>query len=85
MKISVYSIRDEKVGFLNPTFEQNDEVAMRNFVHAVQNSDTILKSHKSDFKLYKIGVFDTNTGDIQSIVPDLIIGGDEIGIPNEVR
>lgn len=62
MKFNVYSIRDVKTGFLSPTFEINDAVAMRNFEHAIQNSDSILFSHAADFSLFRIGTFDSDSG-----------------------
>lgn len=64
MTLGVYSIRDAKVGFLNPTFEISDDVAMRNFAHAVTHSDSILKSSSKDFSLWKIGLFDSNSGEL---------------------
>ena len=42
MKFGVYAIRDSKSGFMTPTFEPNDAVAMRNFTHAVFNSSSVL-------------------------------------------
>lgn len=76
MKFGVYSIRDAKTGFLSPAFEVNDQVAMRNFVHAVSNSDSVLFSHARDFDLYKIGTFDSDTGRIMPIeIPVMIISG----------
>lgn len=62
MTFGVYSIRDIKSGFLTPTVEMNDAIALRNFAHAVQNSDSILFTHFKDFALYKIGTFDSDTG-----------------------
>lgn len=67
MKFNVYAIRDVKTGFMSPTFEINDAVAMRNFEHAVQNSDSILFSHCKDFDLYKIGTYDSETGKLLPI------------------
>lgn len=76
MKFNAYSIRDSKTGFLQPTFEVNDQVAMRNFSHAVQNSDSILFTHARDFDLYKIGNFDSDTGRLMPVeVPVLIMSG----------
>lgn len=72
MILGVYSIRDSKTGFLSPTFELNDAVAMRNFRHA-QQGDTILKSHSVDFSLYKIGRFDTDTGKIEMMFPPEVV------------
>lgn len=62
MIFNVYSIKDSKVGYLTPTFEVNDQVAMRNFAHAVKNSESILNSHPNDFSLYCIGEFDSISG-----------------------
>lgn len=76
MKFNCYSIRDSKTGFLSPAFEVNDQVAMRNFSHAVSNSDSVLFSHARDFDLYKIGTFDSDTGRLMPIeVPVLIMSG----------
>lgn len=66
MTLGLYSIRDVRSGFGVPSFEVNDGVAVRNFRHAVQSSFDVLKSHKSDFSLYCVGFFDTDTGLLQS-------------------
>lgn len=79
MNLGVYTIRDKKVGYLNPTFEQNDEVAARNFVHAVKTSGTILTSHREDFALYCIGMFDTVSARfVLNDTPELVINGGDI-------
>lgn len=79
MNLGVYTIKDKKVGYLNPTFEQNDEVAARNFVHAVQTSGTILTSHREDFALYRLGMFDTQVGRFTlGDVPELVIDGGDV-------
>lgn len=62
MILKAYSIRDVHSGFSTPTFEYNDQIAIRAFEHAVQTSASVLKSHKSDFSLYLVGSFDTDTG-----------------------
>lgn len=59
---SVYSIRDVRTGFLTPTVEINDDVAVRNFSHAVQTGETVFWTHAADFALYRIGSFDVDTG-----------------------
>lgn len=64
MKFFVYAIRDVHTGFLTPTFEVNDNVAMRNFNHAVNNSDSVLFTSMKDFDLYRIGEYDSETGRI---------------------
>lgn len=64
MILSMYSIQDLKSGFLTPTVETNDAVAKRCFEHAVQNTNTIMFSHQEDFRLMRLGTFDTETGRI---------------------
>lgn len=67
MVLGVYAIRDVKVGFLTPTVEQNERVAIRNFSHAVVNSQSVLSSYAKDFALYRLGTYDNDTG---VITPD---------------
>lgn len=67
MIFGVYSIRDVKSGFMQPTVEMNDAIAHRNFSHAVQNVDSVLFSHFKDFALYKIGTFDSETGAVTAL------------------
>ena len=69
MKFGVYSIRDIKTGFMAPTIEVNDQVAMRNFSHAIQQSESVLFTHASDFQLFKIGEFDGDNAMLDQLVP----------------
>lgn len=62
MIFSVYAIRDVKTGFLTPTFEVNDQVAVRNFSHAVMSGNTILDTFSKDYALYRIGRYDADRG-----------------------
>lgn len=82
MTFGVYSVRDAKSGYIQPTFEINDAVAMRNFEHAAENSDSLLFSHFEDFDLYKIGYFDTDTGSITDLIPHQFIcnGASALGV-----
>lgn len=67
MKLGIYCVRDVKSGFQTPTCQQNDAVAARGFASAVINSDSVLFTHASDFALYKLAEFDTDTGRIQPL------------------
>ncbi|UPW41154.1 nonstructural protein [Sigmofec virus UA08Rod_5349] len=69
MILSVYSIRDCKSGFLRPSVDINDLVAIRAFSHAVVNSPDVLSSYCKDFDLYQIATFDDETGEISPIFP----------------
>lgn len=65
MIYSIYSIRDLKTGFLQPTLDINDASAIRNFEHAVlQNEDSLFFSHPEDYSLFYLGSFDSETGEI---------------------
>lgn len=73
MKYSIYSIRDAHTGFLSPTFEQNDAVAMRNFSHAVVHGNTVMNSHSADYNLYHVGYFDTDSGLVTPVTPPKLV------------
>lgn len=73
MIYGVYSIRDVKTGFMSPTIDQNDDSASRNFYHAVVNSDGILYTFASDFSLYHIANFDTDTGIMDPCIPCVLV------------
>lgn len=75
MKKNLYAIRDLKVGFLAPMVDDNEASAMRNFEYACHNND-IINFAPSDFELYHIGTFDTDSGTIDpSPVPDFVCNG----------
>ena len=78
MKYPIYSIRDSKVGFMTPTIDQNDASAARNFEHAVMNSASLMNSHPGDYALYRIGEFDSESGDIFGCMPEHVI--DAVGV-----
>lgn len=73
MKYSVYSIHDALTGFLIPTFEVNDAVALRNFSFAVERDNSLLSSRSQDYSFYHIGYFDTDTGCLESVQPPILI------------
>lgn len=75
MIFGVYCIEDLKSGFLTPTIEINDNVARRNFEHAIMSGGNVMITHQEDFRLMKLGEFDSDTGrivpaDLISIVCD---------------
>lgn len=66
MIFGIFAIRDAKTGFLAPMVEANDQVAIRNFVHACRNTESLFFTHASDYDLYKIGNYDSETGVISA-------------------
>lgn len=84
MIVGIYAMRDELTGFLTPTFEQNDKVAMRNFEYALTRKDTLLFASAKDFDLFKIGTFDSDNAKITEInPPTLLLQGVSINRGNE--
>lgn len=78
MKYSVFSYRDNKVGFGMPVIDQNEATAIRGFSYAVNGRDGIMGFSPSDFDLYKIGFFDTEKGTIEGITPELVVSGSSV-------
>lgn len=75
MITNVYAMRDSLQGFLQPTFDLNDNLAKRNFSFALTRKDTLLYARKQDFDLFKIGSYNSDTGEIISIIPEMILQG----------
>ena len=68
-KFIIAGIRDELAGengeFKTPMVLSSYQEAERIFAHLV-NSDELWRDNASDFSLWKLGEFDTNTGKIVS-------------------
>lgn len=73
----IYVVKDEKVGFLQVMQDTNDATAMRNFEFAVTKADSMYAANKADFRLYKLGAFDTLTAEIVlEPTPTLLVSAD---------
>lgn len=81
MILGCYVVRDHKVEFLTPTFDVNDESAIRNFAYAINNGNGLMGFAAADFDLFKIGTFDSKKGFLDKSefpVPLLICSGSSI-------
>lgn len=85
MIMRMYSVRDSLTGFMTPVLEQNDACAMRNFRMACETSQSLMNYSSSDFSLYHIADFDSNSGSISPVSPVQLVcsgksflGDDEI-------
>lgn len=80
MTLYVYAIRDSLTGYMQPTFEVNDAVAMRNFRSAILNvrSGNLLNSDPQDFNLFKIGSFDSDSAQLVPCDPVPILSGTSV-------
>lgn len=77
MKYSVTAIRDEvSKEYLTPSISLSDSRAVRDLESVVMTQtakqEGMFFSHPSDFTLYKIGIFDSETSEVQSITPVLL-------------
>lgn len=79
MKQQVYSILDVKSSvFSQPFFMVSKGVALRNFGDLVNDPQTTISKHPSDFKLYFIGEFDDNSGGLSPLAqPEFICSADD--------
>lgn len=68
MTYGLYCIRDKYTTFMAPALDQNDESAKRGFGFAINNNQEFSYS-PADFDLYKVGEFDTVSGQIVAEVP----------------
>lgn len=62
MIYGIYAIKDAKTAFMPCTVDYNNDSAIRNFEHAVKQPDSLMASHPGDYALYRLGVYDTETG-----------------------
>lgn len=74
MVYKIYVMRDQMTGFMTPTFELNDSVAIRNFKFALNKND-LLYANATHFDLYYLGEYDTESGHLKSYEPQLICTG----------
>ena len=69
----MFSIRDTKTGFTPPTCDQSEQSAIRGFGFAVNNREGVMNYAPKDFDLFKVGEFDSDTGEIVSCMPEFIV------------
>lgn len=68
MLLKVYSIYDEKAKcFGQPFFMAHNGMALRAFSDLIQDKNTMVAKHPSDFKLYVLGEFDDNSGGLSTL------------------
>lgn len=74
MTLKVFSIFDEKAKcYGQPFFMAHNGMALRAFSDLIQDKNTTPGKHPSDFKLYCLGTFEDNSGELSSLAqPDFI-------------
>ena len=76
MKINLYSVKDKKVGYMNTWGELNDNAAKRDFADAINDTRSTLNKHPYDMELYRVGIWDDQTGEIKADFEYLASGVD---------
>lgn len=78
MKKPMFSIYDSVAGFYSPVFlAENDQHAVRMMAQSID------MNHKTDFALWKLGTFDTNTGAIDDKKPVMVQAGQSLQISEQ--
>lgn len=75
MKFGIFSIRDQFTGFMSPVLDQNLASAKRNFELTLKHSEGIMNFKPADFDLMYVGVFDSETGEIEPCPPRIVCSG----------
>jgi len=74
MTTILYAVKDElSQNFLTPAHFNSEEEAKRQFKSQINNIP-LWKDNPSDFSLYKVGTWDTETGIIESALEKIING-----------
>ncbi len=73
MKTFIYSVHDDKTGFNAPFMDANDDSAIRGFTFAFKSNTGLMSFAPSDFRLYRIGSFDTQTGVLVPDCPPVVV------------
>lgn len=69
---------DSKSGFLGISLDHSDQTAIRNFKSATLSSGSLLNQFPEDYRLFKVGEFDTETGQIDPYIkPEFIYQGEK--------
>lgn len=79
-KYPVYSIRDKVRNKFdtNLMLQDNDQSALRSFSYIVNNPNGIQNFSPTDFDLFKIGSYDCDSGQFESMLPEFIVNGGSV-------
>lgn len=67
IKMKLYSIKDNKMGFVDVTFGQNNAIAIRMFGDLIKKHP-IYSAHPEDYEIFCLGEVDEDTGEVNSSV-----------------
>lgn len=82
MKYPMFSIRDKaSATYMPPACELNEQTAVRNFGQAVNEGG--LKFQCEDFDLYKVGFWDDQSGEFETMTPIFVVNGIQVRKENK--
>ena len=75
----VCTVYDNKAKFYStPFFSQNDEVAIRDFIDILENSDNPMSKNRDDYSLVSVGTFSSDSAVLLAHDPKTIFNGSNI-------
>ena len=75
----LFSVWDSKAETWSVPFaSDNKATALREFATLVQDGRTLIGMHPADFDLYKVGVFDVESGIVKSLSLDHLANGADL-------
>lgn len=69
----MYVVRDTLTGYADPSCLYSDEIAKREFYNAYKNHP-----NKDYMQIWKVGTYDSSTGTVIGITPELLMKGVDI-------
>lgn len=76
MKSSLYSVYDKKAEAFGRLFQlHNDSMAIRSFTSSIVSADGHMAEYPEDYSLYRVGVFNDETGTVEGSEALRIITG----------
>lgn len=73
MRMNCYSIKDEQTGYRYPMISGSDGDMRRSFIIECKNPDSLIHQALKDFSVWKIGEWDTDTGEFISLPEKILI------------
>ena len=81
----IFTVRDSKAAaYLPPFFMFNEAMAIRAIQDAVNDEKHQFHLHPEDYHLFRIGVFDDDTGEITPEAPTVVVGAMDL-VPADER
>ena len=76
MKLGIYCLKDTLTEFMQPYYQANEHVAIRNFKITMNHPDSDVAKIAENIELYQLGWFDTVTGEVTSEIKYICKGID---------